>query len=221
MPLYEKNNYPIEEYDQNKNPLKVTIHNTHIETDEAFYDLTEKFNQIKLINCTSPARLMSHVDVEIMDSQLNVFDIEPKDLDIPAKVRNECIITNTKLKNFITREDTISWVGDNSELENVMCHGYITFGPGSRTKNAVIDETGEAYIKDSAVIEMLHVRGTVTLDNCDVKTCRIYPGGRVKKLHNCKVKFIRAEAGRNFWSEVHTVRRKTDNQPIRQDYIVG
>ena len=221
MPLYEKNNYPIEEYDQNKKPLKVTIHDTEIRSVDAFMDLVEGFENIRIMNCTSDKRLSAFVDVEIMDSQLAVFCIEAKDLNIPAKIRNECHVTNSRIKNFISCEDTLSWVEDNTDIESVMCHGYITFGPGSRTENAVVDETGEAYIRDGAVIEMLHVRGTVTLDNCDVKSCKIYPGGRVRKLHNCKVEFIRAEAGRNFWSEVHTVRRKTDNQPIRQDYIVG
>lgn len=221
MSLYEKNNDPVLEYDGRRNPLKVTIHDTEILTDDAWYDLTENFRKIKIMNCTSKLRLQAHAEVEIMDSQLSVFDIEPVNLDIPAKVRNECIITNSKIGKFISREDTISWAGDNSEFDGIMCHGYMTLAAGSRSNDVVVSEDGEAYIKDGAVVEMLHVHGTVTLDNCDVKTCRIYPGGRVKKLHNCKVEFIRAEAGRNFWSEVHTVRRKTDNQPIRQDYIVG
>lgn len=221
MPLYEKNNYPIEEYDQNKNPLKVTIRNAEIRTAEAFMDLVEGFKNIRIMNCTSNKRLSAFVDVEIMDSQLAVFCIEAKDLNIPAKIRNECHVTNSRIKNFISCEDTLSWVGDNTDIESVMCRGYITFGPGSRTNTVVVQQTGEAYITDGAIIDILHVYGTVTLDNCAVKKCRIYPGGRVNKCANCEVELIRGEAGRNFWTERHTIRRKTDNQPIRQDYIVG
>lgn len=221
MPLYEKNNYPIEEYDQHKNPLKVTIHNTHIETDEAFYDLTEKFNQIKLINCTSPARLMSHVDIEIMDSQLNVFDIEPKDLDIPAKQRNEVIITNSKIREFKSREDTIAWVADNSEFHIAKIHGTITFAAGSRADGVEVFRTGIAYVKDGVRIDTLDVYGTVYLDNCSIGKCIVYPGGRLIKRSNATIDIMRASyiQGRNPYTEHHQIRQ--NKELIGEDYICG
>ena len=175
----------------------------------------------KLINCVSNQCLDAAIDFEIMDCRFDGYQVSPKDLDIPAKQRTEVIITNSKIHEFKSREDTIAWVADNSEFHIAKIHGTITFAAGSRADGVEVFRTGIAYVRDGVRIDTLDVYGTVYLDNCSIGRCIVYPGGRLIKRSNATIDIMRASyiQGRNPYTEHHQIRQ--NKELIGEDYICG
>lgn len=200
----------------------IIIHDAEI-TYAGFIELlaNDDYTSGKLINCVSNQCLDAAIDFEIMDCRFDGYQVSPKDLDIPAKQRTEVIITNSKIREFKSREDTIAWVADNSEFHTAKIHGTITFAAGSRADGVEVFRTGIAYVRDGVRIDTLDVYGTVYLDNCSIGKCIVYPGGRLIKRSNATIDMMRASyiQGRNPYTEHHQIRQ--NKELIGEDYICG